>query len=86
MYPTYQNGDKVLILKQNCVSRSGAVGAVFYKDEFATLKKIEYGENYVNLLPINPNVPQTKIRGEDLDHFSIFGIPKLLIREIDEIE
>lgn len=86
MYPLYHDGDKVLILKQNYIPYSGAVGAVFYRDEFATLKKVEYGDGFVKLWPINPNVPKTIIKGEDLDHFSIFGIPKLLIREIDEIE
>lgn len=84
MYPLYQPGDKVLILRQKTVSRSGAVGAVRYNDDFATLKKVEYGNGWVKLVPINPAVPPIDLEGEDLDHFEIIGIPKLLIREFEE--
>ena len=84
MYPLYQHGDKVLILKQECVSRSGAVGAVIYRDEFSTLKRVEYGEGWMKLLPINPMYAPVTITGEDLQHVSVIGVPKLLIRDIDE--
>ena len=39
MYPQYQDGDKVLILRQSTVNYSGDVGAVIYDDEISTLKK-----------------------------------------------
>ena len=39
MYPQYQDGDKVLILRQSTVNYSGDVGAVIYNDEISTLKK-----------------------------------------------
>jgi len=84
MYPMYQNDDKVLILKQDCVPRSGAVGAIIYKDELSTLKKVEYGEGWVKLLPVNPMYTPIEITGEDLAHFKVIGIPRLLIREINE--
>ncbi len=85
MYPLYQNGDKVLILKQTTLNRSGDVGAVLYNDENATLKKVEYvpGENWLKLLPINPSYLPETIEGEALQHCRIIGIPKLLIREIE---
>ena len=38
MYPQYQDGDKVLILRQSTVNYSGDVGAVIYDDEISTLK------------------------------------------------
>lgn len=85
MYPLYQNGDKVLILKQSSLNRSGDIGAILYDDEKATLKKIEYvpGENWLKLLPINPTYQPQIIRGEELEHCRVIGIPKLLIRNID---
>ena len=84
MFPTYQDGDKVLILKQTTLNYSGQIGAVLYDDEYATLKKIEYvyGEDWMRLVPVNPNVPPTLIEGERLEHCRVLGIPKLLIREI----
>ena len=84
MYPTYQDGDKVLILKQGALDHSGQIGAVLYDDECATLKKVEYavGEDWMNLIPINPEYEPKKITGESLDHCKVIGIPKLLIRVI----
>lgn len=84
MFPAYQDGDKVLILKQTTLNYSGQIGAILYDDEYATLKKIEYvyGEDWMRLVPVNPNVPPTMIEGERLEHCRVLGIPKLLIREI----
>lgn len=84
MYPLYHEGDQVLILKQTTLNASGDIGAILYDDELITLKKIEYvpGEDWLRMVPINPNVPPTKIEGERLEHCRIIGIPKLLIREI----
>lgn len=85
MYPLYQDGDRVLIFKQTDVNASGDIGAVIYDDEIGTLKKVEYvkGENWMRLVPINPNIPPIMIEGERLDHCRIIGIPKLLIREVE---
>lgn len=85
MYPMYLENDKVLILKQSTLNYSGQVGAVLYDDEYASLKKIEYvpGEDWMRLVPINPNVAPEKIEGERLEHCRILGIPKLLIRDIE---
>lgn len=84
MYPLYHDGDKVLILRKATLNASGDIGAILYNDDCATLKKVEFikGENWLRLVPINPNVPPTLIEGEQLEHCRIIGIPKLLIRDI----
>lgn len=86
MYPTYQEGDKILVLKQSTLNYSGQVGAVLYDDELATLKKVEYvpGEDWLRLIAINPNIPPKKIEGTELERCKIMGIPKLLIRDIED--
>ena len=86
MYPAFQEGDKVLILKQSTLNHSGQIGAVLYDDECATLKKVEYvmGEDWMKLVPINPSYPPKMVRNEDLERCKVIGIPKLLIREIEE--
>ncbi|MBE7022635.1 MAG: LexA family transcriptional regulator [Ruminococcaceae bacterium] len=86
MYPMYQEGDKVLILKQTTLNYSGQIGAIIYsEDECATLKKIEYatGEDWLKLVPINPNCPPVTIENEALEHCRVLGIPKLVIREVN---
>ncbi len=86
MYPLYQDGDQVLILKQSTLNHSGQIGAIIYDDECATLKKVEYvmGEDWMKLIPINPNYEPELIEGEALEHCRVIGIPKLLIRDINE--
>lgn len=85
MYPLYQNGDKVLILKQKTIDESGDVGVIIYDNDIATLKKIEYakGEEWLKLVPINPLYKPELIEGSRLEYCHIIGVPRLLIREID---
>lgn len=85
MFPAYMDGDKVLILKQSTMNYSGQIGAILYGDECATLKKVEYcnGEDWMRLVPINPNCPPIKIESSELEHCRVIGIPKLLLREIN---
>lgn len=83
MYPMYLDGDKVLILKQSTLNRSGDVGAILYDSENATLKKVEYvkGEDWLRLIPINPEYQPKTIEGSDLEGCRVLGVPRLLIRE-----
>ena len=86
MYPQYMDGDKVLILKQSTMNRSGEIGAIIYDGDMATLKKIEYvdGEDWVKLIPINPEYTPKTIRNEDREQCHVLGIPRLLVREIEQ--
>lgn len=86
MYPDYQNGDYVLVLHQSTMDRSGQVGVVIYGDECATLKRIEYvaGEDWFTLRPINPQFPPITIRDEALEHCTVLGVAKMVIREINQ--
>ena len=84
MYPDFQDGDKVLVLKQSTLNYSGQVGVVLYDGELATLKKVEYkmGEDWMRFVAINPTYPPKLIENEDLELCRVLGIPKMLIREI----
>ena len=84
MYPLYHDGDKVLILKQDTLPEPGAICAVFYNDENATIKKIEPLKDRIRLVPVNPMYQPEEITGESLNHFRVLGLPKYLIREIME--
>ena len=85
MYPDYQHNDHVLVLRQTTMDRSGQVGIVVYRDECATLKRIEYvmGEDWMILRPINPQYPPITNRDEDLEHCKVLGVAKLVIREVN---
>ena len=84
MYPEYQDGDQVVVLRQSTMDRSGQIGVVVYNGDSATLKKIEYvtGEDWMKLIPINPAFPPKTIKGADLEQCKVIGIPKVLIRNL----
>ena len=84
MWPEYQEGDRVLILKQNTLEYSGQVGAILYEDTNSTLKKVEFaqGQNWLKLVPINPNFKPQRIEGEALEHCKVIGIPRVIIRDV----
>ena len=84
MYPLYISGDCVLVLKCDTLEHSGQIGVILYDGDNATLKKVEYadGEDWMRLIPINPEYAPKKISGSDLEQCRVIGIPKLLIREI----
>lgn len=84
MFPAYQDGDLVLVLKQSTFNYSGQIGVVVYDDNLGTLKKVEYvyGEDWMRLVPINPAYPPIMIRDEKLEHCRVLGIAKMVIREV----
>ncbi len=86
MYPDYQDGDVVLVLKQNTVDYSGQVAVALYDDECATLKRVEYDSQHtwLRFRPINASYEPITRRGEEQEHCRILGIPKRLIRNIEE--
>lgn len=86
MYPLYMAGDMVLVLKQKTLNRSGDIGVIRYDGDNATLKKVEYvmGEDWMKLLPVNPQYPPMTIENEDLEQCEVLGIPRMVIREIKD--
>ena len=84
MFPEFQDGDHVLVLKQATMDRSGQIGVVIYADENSTLKRIEYtpGEDWMTLRPINPQFKPVTIRGAELERCTVLGVAKMVIREV----
>lgn len=85
MYPDYKNGDLVLVLKTPTLRRSGQIGVVQHGED-ATLKKVEFvmGEDWLRLVPLNREFPELLVEGADLEEWRVRGIPRLVIREIDD--
>ena len=83
MYPAFQNGDIVLVLRQSTMNHSGEIGVISYGDDEMTIKRINYvdGEDWLELVPLNNLYPPKRIEGVDLESCHIIGIPRVLIRE-----
>lgn len=82
MYPRYMNGDRVLVLRTDSVD-SGKIAVIAYNGDEATVKKVEYkqGEDWLDLIPINPMYPIKRIQGADLEQCHVIGQVKMLLRE-----
>jgi len=84
MYPFYLDGDVVLVLMTPELEHSGQVALVRYDGENATLKKVEQLSDGLRLVPLNPTYPPRTISGADLEQCSIIGLPRLLLRNIED--
>lgn len=86
MYPTFRDGDLVLVLRQTTLNHPGDVGVVRYNGEEATLKRIDYvyGEDWMRLRPENASYPAVTVRGSDLESCQVLGIPWIVVREVRE--
>ena len=83
MYPQYIEGDNVLVHKQSSVD-SGSVAVVIYENSQATLKKVKYvyGENWLDLVPINPEYQKKHIENSALEECYVLGKVVKLIRNL----
>ena len=84
MYPDYRDGDLVLVLLQATLNRPRDIGVIAYGDDEMTIKRIDYvpGEDWLEMIPINPHYPPKRIEDAELERCRVIGIPKLLIREL----
>ena len=82
MYPKILDGDKVLVLRTESVD-SGTTAVVLYNGDEATIKKVFYeNEQWVDLVPNNPEYEKRRIFAEDCDKFRVLGKAMRLIRDI----
>lgn len=82
MYPTLVDGDSILV--QRCTSvDSGTLSVVLYNGDEASVKKVNYvfGEDWMELIPINPEYKTKRIEGPDLEQCRVLGKVVKLIRE-----
>ena len=84
MYPKLIEGDRVLVLRSTSVD-SGNTAVVLYNGEDATVKRVKYvyGEEWLELVPANPEFKPKRIEGRDLEQCRVLGRVTKLIRDID---
>lgn len=81
MYPMFLEGDLVLVRCQSAVD-SGSYAVVTIDGEDGVIKKIVYGENFIELHSINPMYPVRRFECEDVFRVRVFGIVKEIKRKL----
>lgn len=87
MYPHFQDGDDILCLRCSDMGASGRIGIMLLGDGEATVKRINYktGEDWIELIPINPEFKSKRIEGADLEKCRVVGRVIKVIRTVDQI-
>lgn len=87
MYPQFQDGDEILCLQCSDMGISGRIGIMLLGGDEATVKRIEYkpGEDWIDLVPINPEFKPRRIEGVDLEQCRVVGRVIKVIRTVDLI-
>lgn len=86
MYPHFHDGDEILCLRCSDMGHSGRVGIIVFGNDEATLKRIDYqpGEDWIELVPVNPEYQTKRIEGADLEQCRVVGRVIKVIRTVDE--
>lgn len=87
MYPQFQDGDEILCLRCSDMGISGRIGIMLLGGDEATVKRIEYkpGEDWTDLIPINPEFKPRRIEGVDLEQCRVVGRVIKVIRTVDQV-
>lgn len=82
MYPEIKDGDLILVHRQASVD-SGSIAVIIYNSDEATVKKVRYvqGEDWLELIPINPEYQTKRIEADDLEICTVFGLVISMMRE-----
>lgn len=81
MYPKIEDGDIILIRKQDSVD-TGSLAVVLLDGDEGLVKRIEYGSDWIELHSINPMYKTVRFEGSDVSRIRIVGLVKKIIKSV----
>lgn len=81
MYPKIEDGDTVVVHKQDSVD-SGTLAVVMVDGDEGYVKRVEYGADWIHLISINPMYPTLKFKGEDVLRVEVVGKVTRIIKDV----
>lgn len=81
MYPKIEDGDLIQVLRQDWCE-NGQIAVVLIDGEDGVVKKVEYGNNSISLISINPEYEPRIFDGPQQDRIRILGIVKTVIKQL----
>ena len=79
MYPKFEEDDLLIVRCQTSVDSGDYAVAVIDGDN-GVVKKIVYGDNWIELRSVNPKYPPRRFEDSEVERVRIFGIVKKSIR------
>lgn len=81
MYPKIEDGDIILIRKQDSVD-TGSLAVVLLDGDEGLVKRIEYGSGWIELHSINPMYKTVRFEGSDVSRIRIVGLVQKIIKSV----
>lgn len=81
MYPKLEYGDLILVQSQNTVD-SGRIAVLTINGDEGVVKKVTYGDDWIELHSINPMYKTRRFEGEDVLEINIIGLVVEVKRKI----
>lgn len=82
MSPKIEEGDSLLIKRQESVD-SGSIAVVLIDDEEASVKKVIYDTDWIELRSINPYYPPRRFEGAEVQRIRVVGLVKKVLKDIN---
>ena len=79
MYPKIEDGDIIIVRKQTSVD-SGSIAVILLDGEEGLVKKVEYGDDWIDLISINPEYKPRRFEGEEVTRLQVVGLVKQVIK------
>lgn len=80
MRPKIEDGDIIRVHKQESVD-SGSIAVVLLDGEEGLVKKVVYGDTWIELHSVNPYYPVRRFDGEEVLRIRVVGLVKGIFRE-----
>lgn len=81
MYPKIEDGDTIIVRKQDIVD-NGQIAVILIDKEDAVVKKVHYGNNWIELISQNPEYPPRRFEGAEMRRLSIVGLVRQVIKNV----
>lgn len=80
MYPKIEDGDVILVHKQDSVD-SGALAVVLVDGEEGLIKRVAYGDGWIELQSINPMYMPRRFAGHDITRVKVLGEVRKIMKD-----
>ena len=82
MYPEFKEGDLAFVRLQKSVD-SGSYAVVIIDGQEGVIKRVVYGDDWIELRSINPMYPPRRFEGKDVTRVEVYGLVKDLKRKFN---
>lgn len=79
MYPKIEDGDIIVVRRQTSVD-SGDIGVVLLDGDEGLVKKIVYGDDWIELISINPEYKTKRFEGAEVQRLQVVGKVKQIVK------